>query len=148
MTRHLLLALFAATLVMVAVPARAADKKPQPLEIRMSASFAPVESDVIVRMRVEPNPRSRVLTLEWVSDDLSGGSHAITLDGERAATTHQYSLKRMSPGTYEVTAILRLSDGSEMRRSATVTVVGVSYADGGGIGGAQGSAGGGRSKGR
>ena len=105
--------------------AEAADKdKPQPLTVKAPSFIG--SGDVVVRMRVEPDPRSRELTLEWVSDeDLSGGSHAITLDGARAAATHQFAIKRLSPGEHVVTAILKLSDGIEIRRAATVMVVGV-----------------------
>ena len=58
-------------------------------------------------------------------EDLSGGSHAITLDGARAAAAHSFAIKRMTPGEHVVTAILRLNDGTEIRRTATVMVVGV-----------------------
>jgi hypothetical protein len=118
--------------------AAAANKKPDRLDMRVSHHIATAESDVVVRMRVEPDARSRELTVEWIADDLSGGSHAITLDGARAAATHQYSIKRMSPGHYTVTAILRLDDGREIRRSSNVTVLGAGGPDVGGV--TQGSA--------
>ena len=128
--------------------AGAADKKPEPLELRMSHYMTTAERDIIVRMRVEPDSRSRELTIEWVADDLSGGSHAITLDGARAASMHQYSIKHMSAGLYTVTAILRLSDGSEVKRSSNVTVIGSGGPDVGGGGVTQGLAGGLRPPGR
>jgi hypothetical protein len=126
----------------LAAPALASDDKPQPLAITMSARMAPARTDVVARMRVEPDARSRELTVEWVAEDLSGGSHAITLNGASAATTHHYTIKHMSPGNYVVTAILRLNDGSEIRRASTVTVVGVGGPDMLGGGGVQGSSGG------
>jgi hypothetical protein len=112
-------------LVAAAAPAIASDKKAGPLEISVSHYIAPAQSDVRVRLRVEPDERSRDVTLEWLSDDLSGGSTVITLDGARAAAAHQYMLKRLSPGKYTVTAVLRRSDGSQVKRDATVTVVGM-----------------------
>jgi hypothetical protein len=148
MTRHSFLLLCAAAAALVTTTAAAAEKKPEPLAIRMSASFAPAETDVVVRMRVEPDARARELTVEWVSDDLSGGSHAITLEGARAATTHQYAIRRMSPGAYVVTATLRLDDGTEIRRGSSVTVIGMGSPDLAGSGAAQGSAGGSRPLGR
>jgi hypothetical protein len=107
----------------------AAKKKPQPLVMTMSSHVAPAESDVIVRARVEPDARSRELIIEWVGDDLSGGSHAIMLDGERAVAMHQFSIKRMGAGHYVVNAILRFDDGSEIRRASKVMIVGVGGPD-------------------
>jgi len=103
----------------------AAEKKPQPLTLTLSANVSVVRNDVIVRARVEPDARSRELLIEWVADDLSGGSHAISLEGERAATAHRYTLKHLSPGQYVVTAILKLNDGTETRRESNLWVVGV-----------------------
>ena len=122
MTRFLFLAICVASIRLFGGTAEAADK-PQPLTVEAPAFIG--SGDVMVRMRVEPDPRSRELTLEWMSDeDLSGGSHAITLDGARAATTHSFAIKRMTPGEHVVTAILLLNDGTEIRRTATVMVVG------------------------
>jgi hypothetical protein len=143
MTRQSSPALGAALLLLLLVPAASAEtKRPEPLAIKLSAYMAPARSDVIVRMRVEPDVRSRELTVEWIGDDLSGGSHAITLEGARAAANHQFALKQMTPGQYVVTAILRLNDGTEVRRASTLTVVGVGGPDRLGGAGAQGSAGG------
>ncbi len=142
MTRHSFLGTVAIMFALISTTASAEDKKPQPLTLQLSAAFAPAESDVVVRMRVARDERARELTLEWISDDLSGGSHAITLEGERAAATHSYRIKRMWEGEYRVTAILRLSDGTEIRRAATVTVVGTGTDGRMGSAGAQGSQGG------
>lgn len=125
MSRGSFLALFVAIVAVLECSAGAAEKKPEPLVIKTSASVAPADTDVVVRLRVEPDARSRELTVEWVADDLSGGAHAISLDGERAAAIHQYSIKHMSPGKYVVTAILRFSDGSQIRRAANVIVLGL-----------------------
>lgn len=123
MRRHLFLAFWVSGIGMFGGTAEAGEKA-QPLALKAPSFIG--GGDVVVRMRVEPDARSRELMLEWVSDeDLSGGSHAITLNGARAAATHQFSIKRMAPGQHVVTAILTLSDGTTIRRAATVTVVGV-----------------------
>lgn len=114
----------------------AAEEKPNPLTVTLSAQMAAVGREVVVRARVEPDARSRELTIEWVADDLSGGSHFISLNGARAAATHRYALKHLSPGKYEVTAILRLSDGTEIRRRSNLLIVGIGGPEG--IGAAQG----------
>ena len=124
------------------VSAGAADKKLEPLALQLSGSFAPAESDVLVRMRVAPDIRARELTVEWVSDDLSGGSHAISLQGVRSAASHSFAIKRLAEGQYLVTAVLRFNDGTEVRRVANVTVVGMSTGGGAIRGSAQGSSGG------
>jgi hypothetical protein len=141
MTRHSSV-VCTAVLAAFASTAGAAEKKAEPLKITLSARISPARSDVIVRARVEPDARSRELTIEWVAGDLSGGSHLITMDGARAAVTHQYALKSMAPGEYEVTAILRFSDGSEIRRASTLMVVGAAGVDSFGAGATQGAAGG------
>ena len=66
--------------------------------------------------------RSRSVELEWWSIDGGGGAHLITLEGERAAIRHQYSIKRLDAGEYEVAAILRRNDGTRVRRTAMVYV--------------------------
>ena len=129
-------------------PLAAADKA-EPLAIAMSRYIATAESDLIVRMRVEPDARSRELVIEWESDDLSGGSHMITLEGARAASSHQYAIKRLTAGAYVVTATLRRSDGSEIKRAVNVTVFGLGGPDvAGGGGGQQATRGGLRPAGR
>ena len=140
MTRFVSLAVCAAFIAVFGSAAEAADKdKAQPLTVKAPAFIG--SGDVMIRMRVEPDPRSRELTLEWMSDeDLSGGSHAIALDGARAAATHQFAIKRMSPGQHVVTAILKLSDGTEIRREATVLVVGIGGVGMPATGAAQGGA--------
>jgi len=141
MTRHSL-AVCTAVLAVFASTIGAAEKKPEPLTMTLSARISSARSDVIVRARVEPDARSRELTIEWVAGDLSGGSHAISMDGARAAVTHHYALKQMAPGEYQVTAILRFNDGSEIRRASTLMVVGAAGVDTFGAGATQGAAGG------
>jgi hypothetical protein len=143
MNRHSSQSICIAVLAVLAGTADAAEKKPEPLTLNLSARISSTKSDVIVRARVEPDARSRELTIEWVATDLSGGSHAIAMAGARAAITHQYPLKQMAPGEYQVTAILRFNDGSEIRRSSTLMVVGPGGPEGFGTNGIQGSAAGG-----
>jgi hypothetical protein len=109
-----------------AADGKASDSKGAPLTLKLSGYVAPAESDVIVRMRVEPDTRARELLVEWVSDDLSGGSHVIALDGERSAIAHQYQIKGLPEGVYVVSATLRFSDGTEARKQVNVIMVGAS----------------------
>jgi hypothetical protein len=130
MSRGSILGFVAAVIALAGGSAAAAEeKKPEPLVMKMSGYIAPVNTDVIVRLRVEPDARSREVNIEWVGDDLSGGAHAIALDGARAAATHQYSIRHMSPGRYVVTATLRLNDGTEVKRNADVVVIGLGGPD-------------------
>jgi len=118
-------------------------KQPKTLTMSLSANVSVARSDVTVKARVEPDARSRELVIEWVADDLSGGSHAIFLEGSRAAPSHRYTLKHLTPGQYIVTAILRRNDGTETRTESNLWVVGIGETVGG-VGGSpiQGSAGG------
>jgi hypothetical protein len=102
-----------------------AEQKVQPLTLALSATVSTPRSEVTVRTRVERDPRSRELVIEWVSDDLSGGSTLIALDGERAASAHRFTLKNLSSGQYTVTAILRRNDGTETRKESNLWVVGL-----------------------
>jgi len=121
--------------------AEKAEKKPEALEMTLSASVLPAKSYVTVRARIQPDARSRELTIEWVGDDLSGGSHLVSLDGARAPTAHRYTLKHLSPGQYVVTAVLRLNDGTIVRRRANLSVLGVGETGPFGAGETQGLAG-------
>jgi hypothetical protein len=114
------------TLVLATVGSTAAagEKKSDLLTVTLSSYVSNAESDVIVRARVERDTRSRVLTIEWVSDDLSGGLHSVPLEGASAAVAHDYRIKRMPPGQYIVTTTLRLDDGKEVRRALNLTVIG------------------------
>jgi hypothetical protein len=115
----------AAALVTLCSTADASEKAPKPLTMTLSAAVSAVRSDVAVRARVEPDARSRELIIEWVAEDLSGGSHSIALEGARAAASHRLMLKYLTPGQYEVTATLRRNDGTHTRSTATLLVVGI-----------------------
>ena len=135
MTPQPALVVYTAIFVAIYGAVVAAEKdKPKSLTMTLSANVSVVRSDVTVRARVEPDVRSRELVIEWVSDDLSGGSHAISLEGSRAAPAHRYTLKHLTPGQYTVTAILRRNDGTEMRTESNLWVVGVGETVGGGVG--------------
>ncbi len=82
-------------------------------------------AQVTALVRVEPDPRSRSLTIEWwTMDDLVGGSHLITLEGDRSATYHSYPIKRMEAGEYDVMAVLTRRDGTKVKKQTKVIVTG------------------------
>lgn len=93
------------------------------LKMDLSAYLVNEPAMVDVRMRVEPDQRSRSLTVEWWTPDGTGGSHLISLEGERAPVRFTYPIKRMTEGQYTVTAVLRRNDGTEVqaRRRMFVT---------------------------
>jgi hypothetical protein len=82
------------------------------------------QGDLSVQLRVEPDERSRSIEVEWWSDEGGGGAHRISLEGGRAAIRHQYSIKNLAAGEYEVAAILLRNDGTRVRRRATIYVTG------------------------
>ncbi len=102
----------------------AGDRKQDPLAVQLSGRFASAGGTVTLRMRVEPDPRSRDITIEWVGADLSGGSHVINLDGENGPATYRYDFRKIAAGDYLVSVVLRRSDGSVVERTTTLTVVG------------------------
>ena len=104
--------------------AQASDSARAQLTVKLNGYIGRAESDVVVRMRVERDERARELLVEWEGDDLSGGSHVITLDGARAAVSHQYAIKRLAEGNYVVRATLRFSDGTETQKQVNVIMVG------------------------
>jgi hypothetical protein len=79
---------------------------------------------VSVRLRVEPNALSRTMEVSWWSTDGLGGSRILEVDGNRAAIRYEFPIKRIDPGEYEVSVVLTRADGTRIRRSATVLVVG------------------------
>ena len=111
-----------------AVPAERApdrsDSAKNPLTIAVTPQVASERALVVVRARVEPDPRSRMLTIEWWSDEGVGGSHMISLEGDRAPTRHDYEIKRVGAGDYVVSATLARNDGTQIRRSTALVVTG------------------------
>ena len=97
----------------------------EPLTIRMSHYMLNEPAQVTAFVRVEPDARSRSLTIEWwTTDDLVGGSHLITLEGERSAAHHSFPIKRMEAGEYTVTAVLVRNDGTRVQKRTRVIVTG------------------------
>ena len=90
----------------------------------VSAYVAPEPAQVVVHVRIESAARNRVLMIEWWSEDGVGGSHLVSLDGERTAIRQDYAITQMTAGEYIVTAVLRRDDGSDVRRNRRVIVVG------------------------
>ena len=97
----------------------------EPLTISVSHHVINEPAQVTAFVRVEPDPRSRSLTIEWwTMDDLVGGSHLITLEGDRSATYHSYPIKRMEAGEYDVMAVLTRNDGTKVKKQTKVVVTG------------------------
>jgi hypothetical protein len=101
--------------------AQAAADRSDPLTLDVFPRVAWSQADVWVHLRIPPDPRSRTAEIAWLSD-AGGGAHLITLEGERAARHHQFALKRLEPGEYEVEVVLTRSDGSRVRRATTVLI--------------------------
>ena len=106
------------------MPAAANEAAPDPLGIAIYPRVTMGDGHASVRLRVEPDVRSRSLELSWWSTDGLGGSHLIVLDGRSAARRYDVPLKRLDPGHYDVTATLMRADGTRIRRSTTILVVG------------------------
>ena len=106
------------------VPAPAKPGASDPLGLAVYPRVTIGDGHASVRMRIEPDVLSRSLELSWWSTDGLGGSHLIALDGASAARRYDVPLKRLDPGHYEVTAILLRADGTRIRRSTTILVVG------------------------
>jgi hypothetical protein len=96
------------------------------LKLDVSAYYVNEPGRIEAKLRIEPDPRSRSVTVEWWTDDGVGGSHLITLDGDQAARVFRYPITRMTEGEYRVAAILRRSDGTTVRRERRVLVIGQS----------------------
>jgi hypothetical protein len=94
------------------------------LKLDVSAYYVNEPAQVEARIRVQPDPRIRSVTIEWWTDDGVGGSHLISIDGDRRATVFRYPIKRMTEGHYRVAAILHRNDGSSVRKERRVLVIG------------------------
>jgi hypothetical protein len=94
------------------------------LSVAVSTHLASEPAQVIVRTRIEPDVRNRTLTIDWWSADGIGGSHSVSLDGNRAAIRHDCAMRRMAAGEYVVTATLTRSDGKQVLRTTRVVVIG------------------------
>jgi hypothetical protein len=101
--------------------------QPQPgqaLNLDVYPRMILARSDAWVRMRIEPDARSRSVLIEWESADGDAGNHLIQLDGGEAPIRFDFPLKRMTPGAYDIVATLRRSDGTRVVRATTLTVYG------------------------
>lgn len=94
------------------------------LRLDLSAYYVNEPAQIDARMRVQPDARSRSLTIEWWTEDGVGGSHLISLDGDQSAATFRYPISRMTEGEYMVTAVLQRNDGSTVRLQRRVLVIG------------------------
>ena len=106
------------------VPPAPAQSVSDPLGITIYPRITLGGDSAAVRMRVDPSAQSRSLEVSWWTTDGIGGSHLIALDGARAARRYDLPLERLDPGHYEVTAVLLRADGTRIRRSTTILVVG------------------------
>jgi len=105
--------------------ARSADSSArQSLGVDVFPRIAMAGAAASVRVLVDRSVLSRSVELSWWSDDGIGGSHLITLDGDRSARRYDMPIRRLDPGHYEVTAVLLRADGTRIRRSTTILVLG------------------------
>jgi hypothetical protein len=111
-------------LMVLTVPVAAAPKDDPPLTMTLSTHVATEPAQVFVRVRVEPDARSRELSIEWWSQEGIGGSHSKSLNGEQERPRHEYTIKRMEAGEYLVTARVFRDDGSQLKQETKVIVTG------------------------
>ena len=95
-----------------------------PMTLDVYPRMITAQSNASVRLRIEPDTRSRSVLIEWTSDDADAGSHLINLDGEDAPIRFEFPLKRMTAGDYHVVATLIRNDGTRMVRATTLSVFG------------------------
>ena len=93
-----------------------------PLHLALSPDVASAPARVTAHVRVEPDAHWDTLTIEWRQSDGRGGSHHVTLDGDRSTERQDYVIKRMEPGDYVISATLVRDDHSVLRREAKVSV--------------------------
>lgn len=115
---------FGLLLVALTVPVAATAKDDPPLTMTLSTHVATEPAQVSVRVRVEPDARSRELSIEWWSQEGVGGSTSKTLSGDQEKPRHEYIIKRMEAGEYVVTARLTRDDGSQVKQETKVLVRG------------------------
>jgi hypothetical protein len=125
---HTITALMTSVLILgLHLVSASAEQKPQtraPLTLKLSTTLAPAPAQVTARISVEPDARSRALTVEWWSEDGAGGSHSVQLHGDQSAARQDFAIKRMEAGVYVVRAILMRNDGSVVRKESNLVIVG------------------------
>lgn len=106
-------------------PVSATVRAPQSDPLEVSVYPRIVTGDYAsVRLRIEPHALSRHVEVSWWSEDGLGGSHRVQVDGDRAAIRYEFPIKRIDPGVYDVTAVLTRADGTRIRRTTSVRVMG------------------------
>ena len=105
--------------------ARSMPSTADPLAVRVYPAIATAQSDAWVNVRVEPDRRSVSLMIAWLSDEGGGGSHLITLEGANAAVRHQYPIRGLDAGDYQITAVLTRQDGTRVQRTTRLLVTGI-----------------------
>ena len=107
-------------------PAQAVSRggEAEPLEIDAYPRIVSDGGQVSVRMRIEPHALSRSVEVSWWSTDGLGGSRTMEIDGDRAAIRYEFPIKRIDAGEYELSAVLVRADGTRVRRTVPVLVVG------------------------
>jgi hypothetical protein len=93
-----------------------------PLAVDVYPSMVFARSMAWIRLRIEPEMRSRGVLIEWLSDNGAGGSHLIELDGDAAPSRTEFRLTHLETGEYEISATLVRSDGTRVTRATTLTV--------------------------
>src|SRR6476660_4977699 len=73
------------------------------MQVSPAVSFAP--SNLVIRMRLEPDADNRGLEVIAESGDFYRSS-AIQLDGDRAPRMVTFQFRSLPPGNYEVTAVV------------------------------------------
>jgi hypothetical protein len=93
-----------------------------PLAVDVYPRMVFARSMAWIRLRVEPDTRTRGVWIEWLSNHGAGGSHLIELDGDAAPSRVEFPLRRVEAGEYEINATLVRSDGTRITRTTTLTV--------------------------
>ena len=100
-----------------------APKTRTPLAVSLSAHIATAPAQLVVRTRVEPDARNRQLLIQWWNEEGIGGSHAVSLEGDRAPIRHDCAIKSVAAGEYTVTAVLTQKDGKQLHRATRLIVI-------------------------
>ena len=106
---------------MAAVPAAVSPSRARhadPLQMDVYPRITSDQGDAWVRLRIEPDARSRSLDLEWFSADGGGGAHLITLEGEHAPIRHQFPIRRLAAGQTNVVLTRKTHVGDHRARGA------------------------------
>lgn len=117
-TRFILAAL--ATLALTS--ANGATGATEKLSLRVTPSVSSAPSNVIVQATVAKDPSNRWLTVEAESGSFYRSS-AVQLDGDQAPTVTEIRLSNLPGGEYEVSAVLKTSQGEEVTVRRTVVVL-------------------------